>query len=155
MRSIGRYGIVSVVLAVVTLAGCADNGARPASEPERFQSARALCRTLEGARLWERTELYFGLSKPDGSLVSDADYQRFLDTEVTPRFSDGFTLLGGNGQFRGTSGEIIREPTRIVLLLYPFDAAKSAAVEEIRAAYRKQFQQESVLRADAPSCVGF
>jgi uncharacterized protein DUF3574 len=117
--------------------------------------ARALCGQTQGAQLWQRTELYFGLSRPDGSRISDADYQAFLDKEVTPRFSEGFTVLNGNGQFRGANGEIVREPSKVLVLFYTLGDAKSAAADEIRAAYRTRFQQESVLRADAPSCVGF
>jgi hypothetical protein len=156
MASFKRSWVVSTVLAAsVGAGGCAGDASRRAGESGPASSVTALCRSLEGARLWERTELFFGLSKPDGSPISDAEYQRFLDTEITPRFSDGFTLLNGNGHYRSASGEIIREPSRVVILFYPYDRAKSAAADEIRAAYRKQFQQESVLRADSPSCVGF
>jgi hypothetical protein len=145
-----------VVLLAGTLAACADGGgARIDRDASADRAGRALCGRVEGAKPWQRTELYFGLSKPDGSLISDAEYQRFLDTEVTPRFADGFTVLNGNGQFRGANGEIVRERSRAVLLFYAADEAKAAAVEEIRAAYKKQFQQESVMRVDAPSCVGF
>src|SRR5262245_20034140 len=45
-----------------------------------------------------RTELYFGTAKPDG-VVTDEEFHLFLDTEITPRFPDGLTLLKGDGQF--------------------------------------------------------
>jgi hypothetical protein len=39
--------------------------------------------------------------------------------------------------------------------MYPPDPAKSTAVEEIRSAYRKAFQQEAVMRVDGTACVAF
>jgi hypothetical protein len=106
-----------------------------------------------------RTELYFGTSRPNGSVVSEAEFQQFLDQEITPRFPDGLTLLTGLGQFRGSSGRIIRERSMLLILLYPKQAERSSGekIEQIRAAYLRAFQQESVLRADGrlAECVSF
>lgn len=144
----------ATLLLAATLVACTDSRLiSPDAASERV--ARTLCGNVPGARLWQRTELYFGLSKPDGSRISEAEYQAFLDQEVTPRFGEGFTVLNGNGQFRGANGEIVREPSKVLVLFYSLGDAKSAAADEVRAAYRTQFQQESVLRVDAPSCVGF
>ena len=46
-----------------------------------------------------RTELFFGADKPDGTEVSEEDFQDFLDKKVTPLFPDGLTVLSGKGQF--------------------------------------------------------
>src|SRR5262249_9335667 len=112
-----------------------------------------------GADPFLRTELYFGSAKPDGTVVTEAEFRGFLDTEITPRFPDGLTLLTGLGQFRGSSGAIVRERSMLLILLYPKDSARSSSekIEQIRAAYLKAFNQESVLRADdrQPSCVSF
>jgi len=144
----------AALLLAITLVACTDSRLiSPDVASERM--ARTLCGNVAGARVWQRTELYFGLSKPDGSRISDAEYQAFLDKEVTPRFSEGFTVLNGNGQIRSASGEIVREPSKVLVLFYVMGDSRSAAADAIRAAYRSQFQQESVLRVDAPSCVGF
>src|SRR2546430_9786130 len=42
-----------------------------------------------------RTELYFGSNKPDRTVVTEAQFQRFLNEEITPRFPDRLTLLAG------------------------------------------------------------
>jgi hypothetical protein len=99
---------------------------------------------------YRRTELYFGLSKRDGAEVTDAEWQKFLNVEVTPRFPDGFTLLDGVGQFRMASGTIVRERSRVLILLYPkkHRSSISLKIDEIRAAYCRIFDQESVLRMD-------
>jgi hypothetical protein len=113
----------------------------------------------EGAEPFLRTELFFGTNKPDGTAVTEAEFQVFLNDEITPRFPDGLTLLTGLGQFRGSNGVIQRERSLVLVLLYPVDTARSSGqkIEDIRTAYKRKFSQESVLRADEarPECVSF
>jgi Protein of unknown function (DUF3574) len=106
------------------------------------------------ANLWNRTELYFGSGKPDGSSVTEKEFRAFVDKEVTPRFPDGLTLLTGYGQYRGSSGRIIKEQSFVLVLLYQGKDA-NAKLENIRAAYKKAFKQESVLRVDDTTRVSF
>ena len=114
------------------------------------------CGNSPSAKRVSRTEVFLGLSKPDGSTVTDAEFQRFIDAEATPRFPDGFTVVMGNGQFKDSSGAIVREGARVLVVLYAFeDRLASASIEQIRAAYKAAFRQESVLRADGESCASF
>lgn len=107
------------------------------------------------AQAFARTELFFGLSRP-GGVVTEEDFKAFVDARVTPRFPDGLTVLTGNGQFRDASGTIVVEGSKLLILLVPRrDAQADQKIEAIRSDYRQQFQQESVLRADAVSCVSF
>jgi hypothetical protein len=102
-----------------------------------------------------RTELFFGLSKPDGE-VTEKNFQQFLEDHITPRFPDGLTVVTGLGQFRNARGTIIQERSKIVIVLYPPHEAKaSGRIEQIREEYKALFQQESVLRADSRECVSF
>jgi hypothetical protein len=100
-----------------------------------------------------RSELFFGTNKPDGSTVAEGEWRRFLDTEVTPRFPDGLTVLTGFGQFRGAGGSIVQERSVVLILLYPAHAQDDSdrKIEEIRDAYKRAFLQESVLRVDDPT----
>ncbi|MDQ3800186.1 MAG: DUF3574 domain-containing protein [Acidobacteriota bacterium] len=102
-----------------------------------------------------RTELFFGRLKADGSEVSAEEWQRFLAGEVTTRFPAGFTVLEGYGQFRNDAGKIIRENSFVLIVLYPLETSRAASrkIEEIRRAYLKAFQQQSVLRVDFPQTV--
>lgn len=102
-----------------------------------------------------RTELYFGRSNSDGTLVSDESWKKFLSEIVTPRFPDGFTELKAVGQYRTKTGRIISEPSEVLIFLYPRSKRKESRtkIEEIRAAYLKRFEQESVLRVDLPKSV--
>ena len=110
-----------------------------------------------GAEPWIRTELYFGTTLPDGTRMSDEQWQGFLDDEITPRFPAGLTVLEGYGQFLDSEGVIGEEDSIVLILFYPADGgASSAAIEEIRDAYEIEFEQESVLRVDEePVCVSF
>jgi hypothetical protein len=105
--------------------------------------------------VFARTELFFGLSKPDRSVVTEAALKTFIDQEVTPRFPDGLTLLTGTGQFKDSTGKVVKEESKLLILIYPFNRENDGAIEQIRKAYIKTFQQESVLRVDGRSCVSF
>jgi len=108
-----------------------------------------------GAEALQRSELYFGLSRPDGSTISDSDFQAFIDQEVTPRFPDGLTVVHGYGQWRQQDGKIVRESSRVLVLLHKQSAENHIEIESLRALYRQRFKQESVLRVDSISCVSF
>jgi hypothetical protein len=102
-----------------------------------------------------RTELFFGTAKADGSVVTEAQFMTFVDLAITPRFPDGLTLLEANGQFRNSLGQIVKEKSFVLILLYPAEDFRPASKEinAIREEYKQQFQQESVLRADDPFAV--
>jgi hypothetical protein len=97
-----------------------------------------------------RTELYFGTDKPGGGRVTAEEWDKFLESEVTPRFPEGFTVLEGYGQFKDSGGKIVREASLILVLFYPKKQRESVnlKIEELRANYKKKFNQESVLRLD-------
>lgn len=105
---------------------------------------------------YERTELYFGTAKPDGTEVTPEEFDIFVDKEVTPAFPSGLTVLTGKGQWRGESGEIVKEKSYVLILFYPAnDNAASAEIEEIREDYQQFFEQEAVLRTDTMQRVSF
>jgi hypothetical protein len=97
-----------------------------------------------------RTELYFGRNKPDGKEVSRKEFDEFLSGYVTERFPDGLTVLNGKGQFLNSEGDVERERSVVLILLYPVAVRneKHIKIEEIREEYKKRFQQQSVLRVD-------
>ncbi|MGH9199188.1 MAG: DUF3574 domain-containing protein [Acidimicrobiia bacterium] len=119
-----------------------------------YRDDRSVCDTPLSGEPFARTELFFGLSKSDGSTISEFQFRRFLRDTVTPLFPDGLTVLSGLGQFKDSSGRIIREGARLVILLYPLDAAgASENIDAIREAYKEEFEQQSVLRTDSIDCV--
>jgi Protein of unknown function (DUF3574) len=108
------------------------------------------------AETWNRTELYFGMSKPDGTTITEAEFKAFMDKEITSRFPDGLTLLTGYGQYLGENGEIAKETSKVLVLFYPSDMTNANEnIEAIRNEYEKLFQQESVLRVDSLEQLSF
>jgi hypothetical protein len=107
---------------------------------------------LPGKRI-NRTELFLGLSRADGSVITDTEFQRFVDAEIAPRFPDGFTVVAANGQFRDGSGAPVRERARVLVVIHPLaDSRTSHRLEEVRASYKARHKQESVLRVDGAAC---
>jgi hypothetical protein len=86
----------------------------------------------------ESDTLYFGTAKPDGSVVSVADWQQFLRDTVTPRFA-GFTHWEAHGSWKGTE-----EETHVLVIVHP--PGHEGAIQHIIDEYKKRFAQESVLR---------
>lgn len=84
-------------------------------------------------------------------MISPAEFELFLDKEVTPAFPDGLTWLEAHGQWMGG-----KEDSYQLILLYPYSNRKAnREIEEIRGDYKRLFQQESVLRADSVEKVSF
>jgi len=105
---------------------------------------------------WSRTELFFGTAIRDGGVVTDEQFRVFLDSEITPRFPLGLTILTGYGQFLNSTGVIQQERSFVLILLYPQSSQDSnRKIEEIRTLYKARFNQESVLRADTNNAVSF
>ena len=105
---------------------------------------------------WSRTELFFGTAIRTGGQVTERQFKAFLDSEITPRFPLGLTVVTAYGQFLNSTGVIQQETSFVLILLYPLSSQDSSRkIEEIRALYKARFNQESVLRADTHNAVSF
>lgn len=89
--------------------------------------------------------LYFGTQTPDGT-VTQAEWQKFVDEVVTPRFPEGFTVSRGEGQWRGPDGSIVRESSYILQLVHADTPRDADAIAAIAAEYKARFRQDAVLR---------
>ncbi len=121
----------------------------------QLRGSRSGCNGVSGSRTVARTELYLGTSRPDGVRITDDQYRRFIDVEVTPRFGDSLVLLSGHSQIAAKDGKLVREPSQVLVLLYSTGEERNAAVEEIRRAFRKEFQGAMMPRVDSRACVVF
>lgn len=99
--------------------------------------------------------LFFGRSQGTLEVVTDAAWRAFLAEEITPRFPDGLSVLDAAGQWRDASGTIVRERSKLVLILAEPGASGMQRTEEIAQAYKRTFGQESVLRSVSEACVSF
>uniref|UniRef100_B0T312 Lipoprotein n=1 Tax=Caulobacter sp. (strain K31) TaxID=366602 RepID=B0T312_CAUSK len=108
-----------------------------------------------GQSAGREVQLFFGRNIGDRLGVSEADFQRFVDEELTPRFPDGLTVLDAAGQWRGASGVIGRELSKVVILVLPGRTGDEGELDAVRGAYRARFSQEAVLMTVQPTCLGF
>jgi hypothetical protein len=132
---------------LVTLGAVAACAAPPAAVAPKPSTA---CEARDTALV--RDVLYFGRNRPSGGEVADADWERFLDEVVTPRFPAGLTVVEARGRWRGRSGTVESERTEVVTLLHAADSASQRAIEEIAMEYKRRFDQEAVLRERLGAC---
>jgi hypothetical protein len=102
-------------------------------------------------------EAYFGRNVKTRAPVTDGEWARFMADTVTPAFPDGLTVLDGAGQWRDAAGQINREDSKILLLVLPGQdqAAASARLQSVTAAWKARFAQESVLTVFRAGCAAF
>jgi hypothetical protein len=119
--------------------------------------ARAQFTECKGASKPQQVaELIFGRSVAGSIEVTDAQWTLFVDNEITPRFPDGLTVFEATGQWRDQkSNRIIREPSKIVLIVLPGHAEDIARLNEVVEVYKRSFRQQSVGLILRPSCVLF
>jgi hypothetical protein len=122
----------------LTLAGCASvkQPACPTGQ-ERLKTA----------------QLFFGQQVNGRAGVSDAEFRRFVQDELTPRFPDGLTVLDADGQWRASGDPRVRQASKVVLIVLPSKGDASSRIEAIQGAYAKRFHQDSVLVVTQPSCI--
>jgi hypothetical protein len=136
--------VLAILLALIPAPACRKS-------PDRSEAPQ----TSAAPQTQLRTELYFGLSKPDGGTVSAAEWDQFLARDVTPRFPEGLTVLDAAGQYQTQSGQLTREDTKLLILIHPAGPEKEKAIGDVIARYKELFRQESVLRVSAPAKVSF
>ena len=99
--------------------------------------------------------LFFGDQITGDGTISATQWRQFVDSEVTPRFPDGFTVLTTMGQWSRSDGMIARETGHELVIIFARSAATGEKLDAIRAAYKRRFMQESVLLVESPACAGF
>jgi hypothetical protein len=104
--------------------------------------------------VWTRTELFFGLARPNGPDITDAEWQKFVDDEVTPRFPAGLTVISTTGQWGSATG-VVHERSRVLVLLHKSTLDSESGIEKIRERYKTQFEQDSIMRTDSYERVSF
>ncbi|UCE98876.1 MAG: DUF3574 domain-containing protein [Planctomycetota bacterium] len=102
-----------------------------------------------------KTELYFGLCRPDESTISEVEWEAFVDEYITPRFKEGLTIVDAAGQWMGENGELVKEETKIVILFHRNSGDKKAAIEYIRDKYKGLFGQEAVTKVTSYPQIDF
>jgi Protein of unknown function (DUF3574) len=123
------------------------------SRPAGATPAAARCAAGDSALV--RDVLYFGRNTPSGYELSDSAWQQYVDEVITPRFPAGLTIWDAAGQWRGASGQVERERSKVLALLHAGDPSSDRLVTEAIGEYKRRFAQEAVLRERAPTCSRF
>jgi hypothetical protein len=144
MRAVGA---IVVAFGLASLVGCAT---KPPTPPPEIAMA---CPTGQEAR--RTAQLFFGRNVGDKPGVSEVDFQAFVDKELTPKFPDGLTILDGGGQWRGDENKLIREASKVVLIVLPKGRDVSGRIDAVRNAYKGRFHQDAVLLITQAACVSF
>ena len=107
---------------------------------------------------WVDTKLYFGLA-PEGDTrraSSDAQWQNFLDHEVTPRFPAGLSVIDVSGQWQGVHNPApVHVRTKLLIIDYPNTPENAAKIEAIRSAWKQRTHDQSVLKVTQPADISF
>lgn len=139
-----------ICLGLVLAAG-AVQGAPPGSPPPAPAAVAVL---QPPPPEWVRSELIFNLQGKDGAEVTQGEWELFLSEVVTPRFSDGLTILEGFGKPKGREGSFAREPINVLVLVHPDTEKFAESLRAVAAQYKKRFHL-SVIRIKTPAEVKF
>ncbi len=95
------------------------------------------------------TNLYFGLSKPGGGMVTETEWNQFKENYISKTFKEGCSILKTTGQWFDPDRQIqITEPGYKVIYYHQKSRTISKQVDSLRYWYKTLFQQQSVLRVD-------
>lgn len=124
-----RPVLISMVLAILLsyCPGCIDTTSRT------------------GTPGWVASEIYMGRNIPGGGEVSEQQFSEFLATQVTPSFPAGLTVHDAYGQMQDSSLQIVKQKTKVLLLVHEDSAAGAAAVKQVILAYRSRFGNPQVM----------
>lgn len=130
------------------LALCALSFARPSFGADA-------CPFLGQTRMLQ-VQMFFGQQDQDGRPINAQAFAKFLETVVTPRFPNGFTVFDGQGQWLDPDTRTLaREPSKILQIHGADSADIRKFVNEIALAYRKDFRQKAVGLVTNESCASF
>jgi len=94
---------------------------------------------------WFSTEIYFGRHFTSRGEISEQQFAEFLSHHVTPAFPAGMTVYDAYGQMQHSSGEIVRQKTKVVVLVHSNSKADDDAINKIIATYRSKFGNPQIM----------
>ncbi|HTV46054.1 MAG TPA: DUF3574 domain-containing protein [Stellaceae bacterium] len=101
-------------------------------------------------------ELFFGRAVKGRAPISETEWAAFAAQTITPAFPDGFTVFNGDGQWRNPrTGQIARDPTKILLVAAPRTPDLARRLATVIAAYKTRFDQQSVGVVTRDACGSF
>ena len=89
-----------------------------------------------------RLRMFFGLSIPDGGIVSEEEWMSFQQKEIAGTF-DNFNVVESVGYYKG-------DPERSKILTAIIKAEDLKKAKKLASRYSKQFKQDSVMLVTVP-----
>ncbi|GBR03809.1 DUF3574 domain-containing protein [Acetobacter oeni] len=141
-----RYTVALLaLLPVACQAPAADN--RPATPAPVLSDAAAppdICDKLHATASIQLT-LMFGMTRPNGGVITESEWRSFLRDVITPRFPAGLTVQNSLGQWQDrTTGRIGTEPSRLVWIVTEGTPDLAEKITSIRTGYMQKFAQQAV-----------
>jgi hypothetical protein len=100
-------------------------------------------------RIMVETDLYFGQTRPDGSMITETEWKNFRENQIAKVFKEGCTVISASGNWLDpVSHKLITEPSYVVIYNYKRSSQKSQEIDSLRSRYKNMFQQQAVLRVD-------
>ena len=110
----------------------------------------------DGTEPYTEYRLFFGRGDADNpQVVSDQQWEGFLEDIITVEFPAGLTVLDAYGQYTDSAGILIKEDTKVLIILVPPDADSAPGVDRIIEEYKQRFSQQGVLREVKATCASF
>lgn len=103
---------------------------------------------------YNKATLYFGTSFP-GGIISDEQWQQFLDEVVTPNLPEGMTVIDTYGQWLRPDKLIVKEPGKVIIHLYPYEENKSDKIQAVIDEFKERFKAQSVIWEEEIVCASF
>lgn len=102
------------------------------------------------------TDLYFAQTRPDGSMITEADWNHFRENQIAKIFTRGCTVIKASGNWLDpVTGKLITEPGYVVICYYKKSSKMSQQIDSLRYWYKTMFNQQSILRVDKKAKASF
>ena len=98
--------------------------------------------------------LYFGTAKPGGT-VSETEWESFVNEIVVSAFPEGLTAWDTSGRWRMATGIVEQETSHILQLTHDGSTKQDDAIQSVMQTYKREFQQEAVMRIRSQACRSF
>ena len=110
----------------------------------------------QGTEPYTEYKLFFGRGDADNRrVVTDGDWDKFLEDTITAEFPGGLTILDAYGQYTDSDEVLIKEDTKVLIILVPLDDGSASGIDRIIEEYKRRFIRPAVLRQVISTCAVF
>jgi hypothetical protein len=93
------------------------------------------------------TSLYFGQSKPGGTMLTEKEWAHFKTEYISKVFKEGSSVVAVNGNWRGTAThQLITDPSYAVSYHHKKSELLNREIDSLCYCYKTLYNQQSVLK---------